>query len=227
MVMKRGPGHGLLVVALAIGGCSGGSGRTIIGPDAGGDRGDEAVAVDAADGTEELRDGADTVDAADAVDAADGADKPDLAGCQGGGCFGDKCAGNEKCQSGWCVQHMGEGVCTQECTEECPAGWSCRQLEGVEPDVVFVCVSDFANLCLPCVTGDACKTAAGADDVCVSYGEAGNFCGGSCGEKLECPWGFVCKEVKTVDGVLVKQCISETGECPCTPDSIKAGLFTE
>ncbi len=42
----------------------------------------------------------------------------------GEGCFLDPCAENVDCQSGWCVEHMGDGVCTKTCQDDCPSGWS-------------------------------------------------------------------------------------------------------
>ena len=51
--------------------------------------------------------------------------------CEAGeGCFLDPCNDNEECLSGWCVEHMGEAVCTQGCVDECPPGWECRQIAG-------------------------------------------------------------------------------------------------
>ena len=36
--------------------------------------------------------------------------------CEGeGGCFLEPCNENGDCQSGWCVEHMGDGVCAREC----------------------------------------------------------------------------------------------------------------
>ena len=154
---------------------------------------------------------------------------PDINAAQcnpGEGCFGDKCANNSACQSGWCVEHMGEGVCTQACQDECPAGWSCQQVAGTEPDVVFVCVSDFANLCKPCATGADCGSI-GSQDVCVDYGEEGSFCGGACDPDAEqCPWGFACQEVATVEGAATFQCLAEAGVCPCTDKSATLSLST-
>ena len=75
---------------------------------------------------------------------------------------------------------MGDAVCTISCQEECPPGWSCKQVAGTDPDLVFVCVSDVANLCKPCSSGDSCKSVGGAEDVCLDYGTEGFFCGGSC-----------------------------------------------
>jgi hypothetical protein len=147
--------------------------------------------------------------------------------CQPGeGCFLDKCSLNAQCQSGWCVEHMGEGVCSRLCQDECPAGWSCKQIAGTEPDVVFICVSDFTNLCRPCATGNECKSTVGAEDVCLDYGEEGSFCGGPCVEDDDCPWGFHCQEAQTVDGIALNQCVAEAGICPCTSKSVALALWT-
>ena len=148
-------------------------------------------------------------------------------GCDPGeGCFEDKCAENSECRSGWCVDHMGEEVCTVACQDECPPGWSCQQVAGTDPDLVYVCVSDYANLCRPCSQASDCQGAAGTEDACISYGEGGSFCGGACGEDGECPWGFSCQEAETVDGVPLTQCVNDAGVCPCTDTSVALGLFT-
>ncbi len=152
-------------------------------------------------------------------------DVPQL-GCQPGeGCFLDKCAGNGACQSGWCVEHLGDGVCTKACQDECPAGWACQQVAGTEPDVVFICVSDFANLCKPCASNADCGTV-GKQDVCLDYGDEGSFCGGVCAADDDCPWGFSCETAGTVDGSELQQCVSDTGSCPCSDKSVSLGLAT-
>ena len=144
----------------------------------------------------------------------------------GEGCFLDECSGNDDCQSGWCVQHLGEGVCTQSCQSECPPGWNCLQVAGTEPDVVYICVSEYANLCRPCGTNGDCVGPAGTKDACLDYGSDGYFCGGPCGEEGACPWGFSCQEAITVEGSKLQQCVNDTGECPCTDSSIALGLTT-
>jgi hypothetical protein len=143
----------------------------------------------------------------------------------GEGCFLDPCKENPDCQSGWCVEHLGEEVCTITCQEECPPGWSCQQVAGTVPDVVFVCVSDFANLCKPCTTSEGCQSV-GADDACLDYGEEGQFCGGACADESDCPWGFSCLTTVTVDGVELVQCVAETGTCPCSSTAVELGLAT-
>jgi len=144
----------------------------------------------------------------------------------GDGCFLDPCAENAECQSGWCVEHMGEGVCTMTCTEECPEGWSCQQVGGTDPDVIFICVSDFANLCKPCATGAGCTGVGGTDDVCLDYGDEGSFCGGACKATVDCPEGFSCTETETVDGVTLSQCVADAGVCECTATSVALALWT-
>lgn len=147
--------------------------------------------------------------------------------CRAGeGCFLDKCQSNDDCQSGWCVDHLGESVCTLACQDECPPGWSCQQVAGSVPDLVFVCVSDYTNLCRPCSSGNDCKSPVGAEDVCVDYGTEGNFCGGTCGPEQECPWGFSCKESSSVDGIETTQCLADAGICPCTSTSVQLSLWT-
>ena len=165
------------------------------------------------------------------VDLADGW-HGDVAGdlgslcAPGEGCFLDPCQKNSDCLSGWCVEHLGTQVCTVSCQDECAPGWSCRSVAGTAPDVVYVCVSSFANLCKPCVAGADCKSIGGTDDVCVEYGTDGDFCGGSCSVEQPCPFGFNCQEVTTVDGFVSTQCVNATGTCSCTEQSAELQLWT-
>jgi hypothetical protein len=154
-----------------------------------------------------------------------GPDLPFQACDPGEGCFLDPCAENSQCQSGWCVEHMGEGICTQLCTEECPPGWTCNSV-GSGPDLNYICVSGVANLCKPCATTEGCKAPGGADDVCVDYGEEGSYCGGACTLDQDCPWGFSCLTTVTVDGIATLQCVADAGVCPCTGKSIELSLST-
>jgi hypothetical protein len=155
-----------------------------------------------------------------------GADAVEPLCTAGEGCFLDPCNENTDCQSGWCVQHLGEKVCTLACQEECPPGWTCQQVAGTAPDLVFVCVSNYANLCRPCASGADCTSIGGADDACLDYGAEGAFCGGQCAGEDECPWGFSCQEIATVSGALLQQCVNDTGVCPCTETSAALGLGT-
>jgi hypothetical protein len=146
--------------------------------------------------------------------------------CQSGeGCFLDECIEGADCLSGMCVEHLGEGVCTIACEEECPPGWSCGPI-GIGPDVSYSCISNFTNLCRPCASGGGCKAPGGAEDVCVDYGEEGSFCGGVCKADDDCPWGFSCLTTVTVDGIGTLQCVADAGVCPCTTKSVTLALWT-
>jgi hypothetical protein len=161
-----------------------------------------------------------------ATDLTVDSDTDDLVpGCQAGsGCFGDPCIENSQCLSSWCVEHLGEGICSQSCEEECPPGWACKTVDS-GPDMVSICVSLYSNLCKPCKDAEGC-TSAGTADVCVNYGEAGSFCGGSCDLDEDCPWGFSCLDSETIDGLAVTQCMADAGECPCSGRSIELALWT-
>jgi hypothetical protein len=146
--------------------------------------------------------------------------------CEAGeGCFLDPCEDNDECLSGFCVDHLGEGVCSIECQEECPPGWTCESM-GSGPDVLFACISQMTNLCRPCRDSNDCKAPGGAEDVCVSYGEEGAFCGGECATDGDCPWGFSCLTTVTVDGIGTLQCAADAGVCPCTAKSVTLSLWT-
>ncbi len=169
-------------------------------------------------------------DMTDLVDA--GLDDIDVAGelgpaCKpGDGCFLDPCDENGDCLSGWCVEHMGDKVCSQTCVEECPAGWTCKQVDGGGADVTYICVSPHARLCRPCATQSDCGTSYGVEGVCVSYAEAGSFCGSACDQDDDCPDGFVCEASLTTSGATLSLCVSAAGECTCTATSIQLGLST-
>ncbi len=154
--------------------------------------------------------------------------RPDLGpSClPGEGCFLDHCVESSDCLSGWCVDHMGDQVCSQMCQDECPAGWSCAQVMGTGPDVVWLCVSPYPNLCRPCAGSADCKGTAGADDVCVSYGAEGSFCGGACQPGDTCPDGFSCEDAVTIDGIPAKQCVAAGGVCGCSAKSVDISAWT-
>jgi hypothetical protein len=154
-------------------------------------------------------------------------DTPFVPGCEPGeGCFLDPCTQNTDCQSGWCVEHLGEGVCSALCQEECPPGWACKPVGAGGPDLAYVCVSQYSNLCKPCATSEGCKSPGGSQDACLDYGDEGNFCGGGCTDDDDCPWGFSCTQSDTVDGVQLNQCTADAGVCPCASKSAALGLST-
>jgi len=148
-----------------------------------------------------------------------------IAACEGPlGCMLDPCEENADCASGFCIQHLGDGVCTQECIEECPEGWECKNASGFGADLIYLCVSRFAQLCQPCVASTDC-TANGIADVCVPYPE-GNFCGASCNDEMHCLEGYSCEEVETVEGVATLQCVANDEVCTCSEAAAQLGLST-
>ena len=103
----------------------------------------------------------------------------------------------------------------------------CPGVAGADPDVVFICVSDFPSLCVPCATAADCAGIGGTQAPCIEYGDGeGSFCGGACGAGETCPEGFVCQEATSVDGAVLSQCLPEDGVCECSAKSIVLGLAT-
>jgi hypothetical protein len=145
----------------------------------------------------------------------------------GGGQFLEKCSQDGDCASGWCVEHLGEGVCSQSCEDKCPAGWECTMPAGPGPEPAFVCLSAHANLCRPCLSSEDCTSSDGQSDACVDYGEEGAFCGGQCKVDSDCPWGFSCQTATTTEGAPLPQCLPAAGICPCSEKSSQLRLATE
>ena len=182
------------------------------GPGGGGDAADSSTDADAA--------GNETTPSTDGgVDA--------IEGCEGEGCFGAPCQDNADCPSGWCIDHLGDSVCTVPCIEECPPGFSCEAIEGFGGDLVYICVSDAPHLCRPCVTSEQCSSGTGGQTACLDYGPAaGHFCGAACDGDAPCPAGYLCEEMTSTEGLVGPQCVPEAGECTCSATSVAEGLYT-
>ena len=131
--------------------------------------------------------------------------------------LGKPCNGNDDCESGYCVDGPTSKVCTKVCVEDCPDGWKCSGITGFGPDVVFLCVPELNDLCLPCAADDECGSKV---DRCLTLGIRGSFCGKDCTVDGKCPEGYTCNEVPvTGEDLVSKQCIPDAGECPCTVKS--------
>jgi len=141
---------------------------------------------------------------------------PAAAGCP--------CAANGDCASGFCAFHLGEKVCTTDCLDECPDGFACEQTLAFGADPVFVCMSRFPGLCLPCSASSECPSPM---DRCVLYPNGtGAYCGGACSADVPCPDGYACQEVTTIEGSTVTRCTRSSGECLCTGYAALSGLST-
>ena len=154
--------------------------------------------------------------------------------------FGEPCAEATECLSGWCVEFMGETVCSEVCVTECSKdGWTCEQVD-TGPDKQWVCFSDTARLCLPCQASIDCATTPQSLDVCVVFpsetwtGIEATFCGVACETDDDCPKNleddappdidFICRDVETVEGVASRQCVPLEGLCTCSQQAIVWGL---
>ncbi|MGB0589667.1 MAG: hypothetical protein ACPGU1_08325 [Myxococcota bacterium] len=153
--------------------------------------------------------------------------EPDVAEpCVGGsGCFGDPCSDGSDCYSGLCGQHMGDEVCTKTCDNECPAGWTCEQVNLGGGDTTYICVSAVEHLCTPCFDAEDCASDA-SQASCVSYGGQGSFCGAACDSDADCPEGFDCLEAPSTRGGSSAQCVKSDGPCECSDKAVSLGLAT-
>ena len=55
------------------------------------------------------------------------------------GAFGQACKANQDCDSGWCIETAKGKLCTENCIDSCPKGWTCMVAQGVVPDLIFIC----------------------------------------------------------------------------------------
>ena len=126
--------------------------------------------------------------------------------------YGSFCPCDEAgdCFSGFCLQTANGKQCAEFCVDSCPQGFSCQAVSGGGPDLFFVCVERTTWLCMPCTdNGDCQVTGFDGEDRCVSYGDAGSFCGVGCDGADDCPDGYDCD----AGG----QCVRSTGTCDCAP----------
>ncbi len=132
------------------------------------------------------------------------------------------CDSDAECAGEICVPSSTSptgGVCANFCVPECPDGWSCQSVNPAGgSDTYFMCLEVFIDLCKPCdKNGDCASYGFEGQHECVSYGDAGSFCGTGCEEQTDCPDAYVCK-----DG----QCVSESGGCECSGWATKQGAET-
>ena len=144
----------------------------------------------------------------------------------GVGGFGCPCEEPGDCLSGWCMPHLGDRVCSQYCSDSCPDGWRCTQ--AASGDLIYVCTSRLAHLCLPCIEMEDCESEVSGQDVCVDHGpSAGSFCGAFCAADEDCPPDFACRDVVSVEGKGYTQCVpADGGDCFCAASATLLHLST-
>ncbi len=197
---------GLAALVVLIAGC-GGSGTQGSEPDAGG-------------GPADGRPGADLARQPDFWPLSDlprFADQRDaeLLGDIPQGHFGAPCTANDECLSGWCIESYQGTICTQECLESCPEGYSCRAVMQTYPDAIFICLPNILQYCKPCFDDAQCI----GGGLCLDIDGEGR-CSGPCDEKGLCPDTYHCAPIQRADmAAPLDVCLPDTGSCACTADT--------
>jgi len=104
--------------------------------------------------------------------------------------FGCPCTENLDCEGVWCIDGPKGKVCSKECVEECPYGYSCQLMGGTCPDCQWLCVPKWSNLCRPCTSDNDCIAVGfSLNNLFIDSGAAGRFCGPPCSVASHCPPG--------------------------------------
>jgi sugar lactone lactonase YvrE len=148
--------------------------------------------------------------------------------CPGGpGC---PCVENDECDNNVCIDTITGRSCARGCVDSCPSGFRCTATK--DGDVGYYCMPKFLNLCAPCQTDLDCDAPGQEGEVCVSYGDAGNFCGTACESEEDCPTGYGCRDSDSVEGATAKQCVKldklgeGLGKCDCSARAVKLSRVT-
>jgi hypothetical protein len=132
------------------------------------------------------------------------------------------CEDGDDCLSGYCLQSPAGKVCTVGCISECGEGWTCVQEQGSLPDVLYICAPLHVHLCLPCTDDSHCNPPglelAGR---CLSFGDAGGWCGSDCASDEECPDGYGCAEANDLTGATTPACVPDV---PCACNALAVAI---
>ncbi len=131
-------------------------------------------------------------------------------GAEQTGAFAAACSRHTDCESGYCVEPVGDtgGVCTRECSDDCPADWECRTVNLPQVDLQL-CVPAAKQLCLACATDDECGGGA-----CLTLDGVGR-CATPCTD--QCATGYEC--VPDASGTHTGNfCQPVTASCECSPE---------
>ena len=189
--------------------------------------GDDTPGVDADStlGTDAIADtGDDTLDVAPDAATDAGVDAAvEVSACTAADCA---CGKDSDCDSGACLDGAPGKTCAATCTGNCAPGFAC-----VTGGVGKICKPAFPRLCEPCQKDSDCAETAASTGTCVAYTAGGallgNFCGGGkCDASVQCPGGYTCSTVISVDGYATPQCIRDDKTCPCDTRAEALGLTT-
>ena len=143
----------------------------------------------------------------DSIDLGEWDDKP----------VGSPCSDNDDCGFGYCIEGPDGGkICTHTCIEDCPPGWTCRGTNLGGPDLEFICIPAYFDLCQPCSSNTECGK---EPDLCIPVGGEGTYCGLACTAEDDCPPGYTCNSALGEDGGTVKQCQPLSMSCSCRMDT--------
>ena len=121
--------------------------------------------------------------------------------------------------------------CAEPCDgdSECPDGKACHTLTDENGNPAKFCIEPHASLCYPCHTHTDCNpSTSGTQNLCISNGTEGSFCGGACqANGVDCPPGYSCQEIEGVDAAIKTQCVPDSNTCTCTPYAIAIGATTD
>jgi len=182
-------------------------------PDAGSYRSPEDPGEDSVDWSRYLPE-----DDGGSPDDTDGSGE--AAGGPAPGEFGYPCTADAECLSGPCVDVGSQTVCTTQCMEECPGGFSCLNAGAGKGKFAYLCVPDFFPFCRPCLSDKDCSRFTG-DDVgrCREISpEQGSFCTLPCDHGNGCPDEFGCDAAGF--------CVPEVA-CDCREFGVNEGFETE
>jgi len=144
------------------------------------------------------------------------------------GCPGCPCAKPDDCDSGFCIESPNGLQCAKKCEDnQCPKDYKCASMPLGSGDLVNICVPAHANLCNPCTANTQCQGPGSGGARCVSFGNAGAFCGEACTGNIDCLEGYECLDTKDLAGNQSKQCVVKGGAaCKCSPAALKYELHT-
>ncbi|MEY3014364.1 MAG: extracellular matrix protein [Pseudomonadota bacterium] len=140
-----------------------------------------------------------------------------------------ECTSNSDCDQGFCISGPTGNICAEVCIEGCTQdGFDCKLVNFPgNPDPVNLCVPKGGNICNPCKASSECSSLGDGTAACVDNGDAGAFCGSTCTTDASCAVGYTCKDVTSIEGTDVKQCVpKDNGICACSDAAIAKELAT-
>lgn len=160
------------------------------------------------------------------ADAASGGDDDGSADASPqDGAHGSPCKSNDDCDSNTCIDTPNGQRCAQPCVDSCAGDFVCKQLPG--RDASYYCLPRWLHACEPCTTSSACQAPGFSGAACVDRGDSGGFCGTACDDSEDCPSGYTCALVTSVEDSQSQQCLPKSAAtCACSERAKKLALTT-